>query len=55
MIDRKDIENVRNIMDKTRRIVVTEEDQKKYENLIKGFDDVAKRYLQEVHTYVRIQ
>jgi len=55
MIDRKDIENVRNIMKKAKDLTTEKIDKEKLDTLIRGFDDAANRYLQEVHTNVTIQ
>jgi hypothetical protein len=49
MIEQKDIENVRSIMVKSKKFAKTKEDQEKLEDLIKGFDKAAVKFMQEVH------
>ena len=49
MIEQKDIENVRSIMVKSKKFAKTKEDQQKLEDLIKGFDKAAVKFMQEVH------
>jgi hypothetical protein len=55
MIQQKDIDNVREIMNKSRRFFTTTEEKKKLADLIKGFDDVADKYLQEVSKNATLQ
>jgi hypothetical protein len=50
MIAKKDIDNVRQIMEKSKRFAETEEDKKRLKDIIEGFEDVAARYMQEVNT-----
>jgi t-SNARE complex subunit (syntaxin) len=55
MIAKKDIDNVRLIMEKTQRKASTEQEKKRYEGLIQSFDIIAKRYLEEVYSNARLQ
>lgn len=56
MIGHKDIENVRSIMVKSKKFTcTTEEDKKKWDNLIEGFDDAANRFfIKEVTQNARV-
>ena len=54
MIAKKDIDNVRSIMEKTKE-AASEHERQKYEGLIKSFNDVARRYLDEVNNNARLQ
>jgi hypothetical protein len=55
MIEKKDLDNVKRIMDKSRRFATTKEDRNKLDELIKGFKDVSDKYLQEVRTNAALQ
>ncbi len=54
MIAKKDIDNVRDIMVKASLSSETETDKRRYENLIRSFDDASNRYLQEVSDNARL-
>lgn len=54
MIAKKDIDNVRSIMEKTKN-AASEHERQRYEGLIKSFNSVAERYLDEVHNNARLQ
>jgi len=47
MIEQKDIDNVRSIMIKSRKFWQTEKEKEKLEELIRGFDQAADRFMQE--------
>jgi len=54
MIGEADIKNVKTIMEKARNLCQTDTDKKRFENLIKGFDDASIRYLEEVKQNARL-
>lgn len=56
MIGEKDIQNVRNIIEKTKQFeMLTEKDKKRFEALLAEFDATAIRYLKEVKNNDRLQ
>jgi hypothetical protein len=48
MIERKDFDNVRTIMYKAKKLADNEKEKENFEKLIKGFNEAAIRYLNEV-------
>jgi len=55
MIGKKDIDNVRTIMYKVKSSAEDYQEEKKFEELISGFNDVATRYLKEVRNNAKLQ
>lgn len=45
MVDKKEIDNVRDIMEKSRKFAKTPEDVKKLDKIIEGFNKSSKKYL----------
>lgn len=54
MIGKEDIDNVRSIMVKSKKFATTDQEKEKLEELIKGFDRAADRYMQEVQNNARL-
>ena len=55
MIGKKDIDNVRTIMYKAKNLAKDYQEEKKFEELIRGFNDAAMRYLKEVRNNAKLQ
>ncbi len=55
MIAKKDIDNVRTIMLKTKQSASSEQERMKFDTLIKDLDSAAERYLKEVNNNARLQ
>lgn len=47
MPNKEEINNVKSIMEKSKKFAKTPEDKKKLDEIIKGFSDVSDRYLNE--------
>lgn len=55
MIAKKDIDNVRSIMEKTKQQASSDVEKQKYEGLIRSFETVAEQFLKEVNNNARLQ